>query len=246
MRKIVQYKNEQGLSMVFGDTAPCYAEKIDATSLSGVFSSDTLARSAGQITTYKTFGARTVVCDFAVVGTDKLDMIIQLFNPSLSGVLTIISESGTYEIECYPTAVPTIQKDSNAYALYRFSVDFVCDYPYFREVGQIVKPLTQGENIIRTRTSAPTPPQIYIPDCSNGATVSTNIATITIVPNNYAIIVDTRLFTAVNAVGADVTSLIDLSSNIEEFRLNYGKNTVILSETSTAELRYYNLVLGVI
>lgn len=248
-RKIIKYTNENGLSLEFGDTAPLYLEKIDATSLSGVFSADTLARSAGQITTYKSFGARAVPCDFAVViGKENaylLDEIVALFNPSLSGILTISAGSGIYEIDCYPQAVPNIKMDDKVYKVYRFSVDFVCDYPYFRQKGIITKSLSVGENIVNIRSTVPTPVEIYIPNCENGAVLSIPTAKVKVLPNNYPVTVNTRLFTAVNSEGYEVNA-IDVSSDIEEFRLNYGKNIVTLSGTDTAVLRYYNLFLGVI
>lgn len=248
-RKTIKYTNEQGLSLEFGDTAPMYLEKIDATSLSGVFSADTLARSAGQITTYKTFGARAVPCDFAVVINKEnaylLDEIIALFNPSVSGVLTITAGSGIYEIDCYPQSVPNIKMDSEVYHVYRFSIDFVCDYPHFRQKGIITRSLSLGENIVNIRSTVPTPVEIYIPNCEKGAVLSIPTATIKVLPCNYAVTVNTRLFTAVNSQGYEVNA-IDVSSNIEEFRLNYGKNIVTLGGTDTAALRYYNLFLGVI
>ncbi len=236
--------------MMFRDKAPLYLEKIDATSLACVFSTDTLCRSVGRVTTYKTVGARAIVCDFALVINNEnvylLDEIIALFNPSLSGTMTIITGNAVYEIDCYPQAVPNIQKDSDVYSVYRFSVDFVCDYPYFRQKGIIKKPLTQGENIINIRSMVQTPVEIYIPDCTNGAVISIPTATIKILPSNSPITVNTRLFTAYNSEGNEVTNLIDLSSDIEDFKLNYRKNIITLNGAESAELRYYNLFLGVI
>lgn len=256
MIKMVKYKNENGLSLCFKNKKPYYFEKIDATGLGADFASDELARAVGQITTYKKIKARTIPCDFAVWfaseadKTDKLNYLINLFNPLSDGILTLMTDTETYEIECYPSAVPSIAKDDNVRTVYRFTVDFICDYPYFKQVGIINKPLTNGINVIHSSSIPNTPVKIYIPDCSKGAiiqfqnTLGNN--TLKLIATDGAVTVDTNNFTVTASNGTDVTKCIDLSSKIECCQLAYGKNKIVLNMPSSATLSYYNLVIGVI
>lgn len=256
MIKMVKYKNENGLSLCFKNKKPYYFEKIDATGLGADFASDELARAVGQITTYKKIKAKTIPCDFAVWftseadKTDKLNYLINLFNPLSDGVLTLVTDTETYEIGCYPSAVPSIAKDDNVRTVYRFTVDFICDYPYFKQVGIINKPLENGINIINSSSIPNTPVKIYIPDCSEGAiiqfqnTLGNN--TIKLLAVEGAVTVNTEKFTATAENGEDVTNKIDLSSKIENCMLTYGKNKIILNVPDFAVISYYNLVIGVI
>lgn len=255
--KTVIFKAQNGMSMTFGYRKPLLVEYIDASSLQGVFATNSLLGSVGQVTSSATVGARTVVCRFAVCITDKdkrnsvLDSAISLFNPLNKGVLTIYSGLKSYEIECRPSAVPEFKRDSSISHLYRFDVDFVCDYPYFRQCGKIAVPLTSGENIVRSMSEIDTPVEIYIPDCSKGAKITlentgtTGIKTLTILSYNGGLTVSTENFKAVSESGGDLSYKIDISSDIEDFKLKYGKNVLNLS-VDNAVLRYYRLYSGVV
>lgn len=256
MINAVKYQNESGLSLCFRNKKPYYFEKVDATSLSGNFTSDTLARAPGQITVYKNIAARTVVCDFAIWLTDEKDKtnelmcIANLFNPTENGTLTITTDKAVYDIECYPSTIPTITKDNKVYSVYRFTVDFICDYPYFRQLGKISKSLASGTNVINSLSIPDTPIEIYIPDCSNGAEISfvnkLGINSIKMLAVDGAVTINTETFTAIAYNGNDVTNKIDLSSKIENCKLTYGKNTITLSNVSEAKINYYNLAVGVV
>lgn len=108
----------------FGDKAPYFLEKIDATSLQGSFSTDNLLGAVGQITTSKTYGNRTIPCELAVVFNEPsmimfkpeiLQKIIAAFSPLIGGKLEIISDSGTYDIECYPSEIPKFDNSKISY-----------------------------------------------------------------------------------------------------------------------------------
>lgn len=256
MIKEVKYKNESGFTFCVKNKKPYYCEKIDAVGLNGIFTSDTLARAIGQLTTYKSVGARTVVCDFAVWltdkrdRTDKLNHIINVFDPTKSGILTLTTDKETYSIECYPSAEPSIPMDSDVNTVYRFTVDFICDYPYFRQQGIITKVLKSGINVIHSSSVPDTPVEIYIPDCSKGAIIqfrnSLGDNTLNILAVDGAVTIDTNTFTAITESGEDVTNRVNLSSKIENCMLTYGKNEIILNVPESAKLSYYNLALGVI
>ncbi|MDD6488967.1 MAG: hypothetical protein PUG48_04020 [Clostridia bacterium] len=256
--KTVTFKAKNGISMTFGYKKPLLVEYIDAASLQGVFATNSLLGSVGQVTSSATVGARTVVCRFAVCITDKdkrnsvLDKATSLFNPLNNGVLTIHSGFKQCEIECHSSAVPEIKRDTTISHLYRFEVDFVCDYPYFRQRGQFTVPLVSGINTVRSMSEIDTPVEIYIPDCSNGAkimlsnTATTSIKTLTILSYNGGLTVSTKDFTAVSASGGDLSYKIDVSSNIEDFYLKYGVNKLLLSLADSAVLKYYRLYSGVV
>lgn len=256
MIKMLKYENESGLSLCFRNKKPYYFEKIDATGLSGNFTSDTLAGAVGQITTNKSIGARTVVCDFALWltdernRTDRLNYIINLLNPMKSGILTLVTDTATYEIECYPSAVPSILKEKEISTVYRFTVDFICDYSYFRQLGVINKPITKGTNIINSSSVPDTPIKIYIPDCSKGAVIQFHNAlgnnTLKLLAVDGAVTVDTEKFTAVTDKGEDVTGKINLLSKIENCKLTYGENKIVFDVPASITISYYNLALGVI
>lgn len=253
--KTVIFKAENGISMTFGYKKPLLLEYIDAASLQGIFATNSLLGAVGQVTSSATVGARTVVCRFAVCITNKdkrnyeLNRAISLFNPLNKGTLTIYSGLKSYEIKCRPSAVPEFKRDSHISHLYRFDMDFVCDYPYFRQCGKIAVPLTIGENIVRSVSEIDTPVEIYIPDCSNGAEIvlsNTDVKTLTILSYSGGLTVSTNDFTAVSASGGDLSYKIDLSSDIEDFKLKYGKNVLTLSAADNAVLRYYRLYSGVL
>lgn len=252
--KTVIFKAQNGISMTFGYKKPLLLEYIDASSLQGVFATNSLLGSVGQVTASATVGARTVVCRFAVCIADcekrnnELNKAISLFNPLNKGVLTIYSGLKSYEIECRPSAVPEFKRDSSISHLYRFDMDFVCDYPYFRQCGQIAVPLTNGENIVRSVSEIDTPVEIYIPDCSNGAEITlenTDIKILTVLSYSGGLTVSTESFKAVSASGGDLSYKIDISSDIEDFKLKYGKNMLNLS-VDNAVLKYYRLYSGVV
>lgn len=256
MIKEVKYKSENGLSLCFKNKKPYYFEKVDATGLNGNFTSDTLARAVGQITTNKSIGARTVVCDFALWltdegdRTDRLNYIINLLNPMKSGILTLVTDIAAYEIECYPSAVPPMPKEEEVNTVYRFTVDFICDYPYFRQLGIINKPMTKGTNIINSLSIPDAPIKVYIPDCSKGAVIHFQNAlgsnTLKLLAVDGAVTVDTEKFTAVTDEGEDVTGKINLLSKIENCKLTYGENKIAFDVPASITISYYNLALGVI
>lgn len=261
MRKKIKYRAKNGLILEFGDSEPFFLEKINASSLSGVFSADNLLGAVGQITTSRNYSGRTVTCEFAVVFKTKrfktfkaqiLEKIIIGFSPLVGGILEITSDTGTYSIDCYPSEIPSFDNSKIPY-IYRFTVDFICDYPYFRQQGIINKPIINGVNIINSSSVPDTPMKIYIPDCSKGAiiqfknTLGNN--TLRLLAVDGAVTIDTEKFTAISESSGDigdVSNRIDLSSKIENCKLTYGKNEIILNVPESAKISYYNLVLGVI
>lgn len=252
MKKTVTYTNQLGRSITFDNKKPYFIESIDATSMQGVFSTETLAQTIGQITTSRIFTSRTVVCDFAlcIEKSEKkqfiLDEIIALFNPLVSGTLKIRNTRGSYEIDCYPSAVPKIEKDKNVKTVYRFSVDFICDYPYFREVGIITKKLTETYNTVNSLSVVDTPIIINAP--ANEAFIFTQRDTkqgFTISGCDKPVTINTTDFSITDSDGNNRSNLISAADDIGDIYLRYGKNNIFCTSTNVT-ISWYNYVLGVI
>lgn len=257
MIKQVKYQNSSGFSLAFENRKPYYLEKIDGVGLKANIAAEELAFADGQKTVFKKFGARTVPVDFAVWLTEKdeqtdvLDYLISLFNPLDDGVLTLVNDKGAFSIECCPAEIPTFNR-GNVGSVYRFTVDFVCDYPYFTQLGELNETITAGTPARIISNSVPdTPVRIYIPDCTGGATVTLSnrngSAKIKVLEYTTPVFIDTKDFTAkaVNSGGYDISNKIDVSSGIEDFKLCYGKNEISISGTDTAYISWNKLVLGV-
>ena len=252
MRKKIRYKNIRGMSLCFGDKRPYYLEKIDATSLSGVFSADSFARFPGQVTNFRNVNARSVVCDFAIQITDRdksiIEDVIALFNPLLPGVLTIDTDSGTYEIDCCPSAVPSILPDDKVPSVYRFSIDFVCDYPYFRKPVPITEKIFQAETKIYSYSSVDTPLKIHFP----AGGIFTNRTTgqgfsISPASDGVGVTVDTKNFAITDDNGNDVSNLISIADDIGDVYLQQGWNAIFcVCDVLPVTISYDILVQGVI
>lgn len=147
--KKVKYKNELGQELVF-DNHLLFCEQIDTTGTQGVFNTESLAFSDGQMTTSAFLGAKTIPCSFAFkdVGDDILmrDKISAVFNPTISGVLTVYSEWDKYEIDVRPSAVPSFQRDKDVPYVWRWDVDFIADFPYWRR-GKKRSRIIEGKDI---------------------------------------------------------------------------------------------------
>lgn len=255
MIKKILYQNSSGFQTAFYTYKLPLCEKIDCSGVGADFISDSLAFADGQVTTFKKLNARTIPADFALSIIDekeaerKLDYMIKLFNPLDDGKLTLVNDTGTYEIYCSPAETPSFDNSKVSY-VYRFSVDFICDYPYFKQLGAIGETITGGVSTEIISNSVPdTPVQIFISDCTNGATLVLNnrngSAKIEILPYDKALTIDTQTFTAINANGIDVTKKIKVSSIIEDFVLTYGKNDLYLTGADSAVISWNNLAIGV-
>lgn len=241
----------------FGNKAPYFLENIDATSLQGSFSADNLLGTVGQITTSKTYGNRTISCELAVVFNEPnmimfkpeiLQKIIVAFSPLIGGKLEVISDSGTYDIECYPSEIPKFDNSKIPY-IYRFTVDFVCDFPYFRNIREQKASLVADKAIfLKSQSYVNTPLHIYIPDCSKGMilTNKTSGRSLKLIAfSGGPVTVDTGTYSVASAAdGSDISNRIDLTSNMDGFGLVFGKNELI--SNVAIDISYHDYVIGVI
>lgn len=255
MRKKIRYKSNNGLKFEFSDKAPYFAEKIDAASISGEFSVDTLAGTVGQFTTSKSLSGRTITCEFAVVFNTYemrlfkkqiIERLIECFNPTVSGTITIITDTGDYEIECYPAEIPKFDNSEVSF-VYRFTVDFICDYPYFCNTKKH-KIMLEAEKIkiIKTQSIINIPFKI-INENFSGLTLTNNTTKkeLRLKPfGGGGVIYDTKTLTLTTKYGQDVSQFIDITSDFDEFYLKYGNNELI--SNANIEIVYQNYALGVI
>lgn len=256
MRKKIKYRSDNGLMFEFGDKAPYYLEKINATSISGVFTTDIIPNRLGQVTTSKTLGGRTVICELAVVFSSNdmrmfkkqiLSEITECFNPLSNGTLEIETDFGNYEINCYPQESPKYD-NSKVPWIYRFTVDLVCDYPYFKStrVNEIELPadtsiIVNSPSFIDNRELI-----ITIPDFNANFTLANKTTNKEIRLVNFGggkVILDVLNFKLKTLDGRDVSRFIDITCDIEDFCLKHGKNELLSNLNAT--IKYSNILLGV-
>lgn len=132
MRK-VEYINELGKSISFGDSLPYFLKSIDGSSL-GI--TEQIYKSIGQDGQKAgeiTLNARTILCEFifSFVGSvesyrRQWQNICEVFSPKLKGTLHYSNDGGSYKIDCRPYEVPAPLKDS------QFTVQFIADSPLWK------------------------------------------------------------------------------------------------------------------
>lgn len=257
MRRIIRYYADNGLMFEFGEKAPYFLEKIDSTSISGVFTTDIIPDRVGQVTTSKTFGGRTVVCELAIVFSSAdmrmfkkqiLSEIIECFNPLSNGTLEIETDSGSYRIKCHPQESPKFDNGKLPYT-YRFTVDFVCDYPYFKSTRANKKELPantsiviNSRSIIDNREIAVTVPSF---DANFSLTNKTTGKEIRLKKfGGGRVTLDILNFELKTGSGEDVSQFIDITCDIEDFCLKHGENEI--SANLNAAIEYSDILLGVI
>jgi len=127
-----KYINENGKSIVFGDSLPCFFvginDSIGKNSITG-----SAIGGDGQITLSETLNPRNIVCEFLFkyYGTAesyrRAWMNIQaVLNPLLKGTIEYTTDAGAFAIDVKPLETPVLDNQ-------RFSVQFVADYPYWRD-----------------------------------------------------------------------------------------------------------------
>ena len=113
--KTAVWRNALGQEIVF-DNRTFFLESIDMTGTAGIHTAESLAMTDGQVTLDHHLGAKTIPCSFAWkdVKDDRWMQayLTSLFNPTVSGTLTVYTREETYQIDCYPQDFPVFQRDS--------------------------------------------------------------------------------------------------------------------------------------
>lgn len=256
--KNVVWRNALGQTITF-DNVRFFVEEIDMTGTSGLHTVESLAGTDGQQTVDHHLAAKTIPCSFAVKDVeDDVYMqryIAQLFSPLGEGTLTVYTRDNKYSIACYPQSVPVFKRDQSVPCVYRFSVDFVADYPYWRKGELIEKTYSglPGSGSSRTLTSRcpfEIPPDIYIPASSGAVLVQLYLRGapsqgFRLLARDFPVLVRCKDFKVLNAdTGEDCSQYLDVTAELDSIRIRYGVNNVVISPDNGASLSYYELSMG--
>ena len=253
MKKVI-YRNSLGQEVVF-DNKFLFCESIDMTGNSGIHTTETLAFADGQVTTAHQLGAKTVPCSFALKDVNNdfwlRNRLSAVFNPLVSGVLTVYDRENKYEIDVYPQNVPVFTKDKKVAFVWRWNVDFVADYPYWRVGVKQTVPLTHNSTkVIYNPCSTELPVEVTFKGRSTFAVTSKDTASFSIERFGTAdepkeVTVHTRTYSVTDEDGKNVNYLISATAELDKVTLLPGTNEVLLLSDYDGTMSYYHLSTGV-
>ena len=263
--KTAVWRNGTGQEIVF-DNRTFFLEDIDMTGTAGIHTVEPLARADGQVSIAHQLAAKTIPCSFAWYDSTQEDdymreKLTQLFNPLTGGTLTVYTRDNVYAIDCYPQDFPVFKRVSGL-PVWRWEVDFIADYPYWRKGAERVFHLTRsvGNSLFSPCPFAIAPvielklfgtnPELLV----NGNTVMLGISNsergtsggLTIDPDfsTRTLVIDTNTLTIKDkTTRADCSYLIDANEDIEALRITRGYNTVVCQEQSGQVIAWQNTVL---
>lgn len=243
--KNVIYENSLGQRISF-DNKKLFIESIDMTGTTGIHAVENLAFSDGQSSVYHQLSAKTIPCSFALknINLDEYTKLYleSIFNPKLSGTLTVITKNDVYKIECRPQNMPTFKRDEVKF-VYRFDVDFVADFPYWQKGAEISLSLSAGETFVYSNNPIDLPMKIMFP--AGPATLfNVNGKGFNLRSHNMPLIVNTQNFKVTNSSGQNCNQYIDATAQLDEVYFKYGQNKIICSPFSGVQIFYYNISLG--
>lgn len=249
--KKVIYRNSLGQEVVF-DNKFLFCESIDMTGNSGIHTTETLAFADGQVTTAHQLGAKTIPCSFALKDADRdiwlRDRLAAVFNPLVSGVLTVYDRENKYEIDVYPQNVPVFTKDKKVDFVYRWNVDFVADYPYWRVGGIHTQPLMHNrEQSIYNPCFMELPLEITLVGRSTLVVIGKDQASFSIEPHpdNKSVMINTRNYKVIDSDGNNVNHLISADKELDKVTLIPGENKILFLSDNDGTMSYYHLSTGV-
>lgn len=259
-KKNMIFRNALGQEVVF-DNRTLFLESIDMIGAPGIHAAESLAGADGQQTICHQLGPKTIPCGLALKAVGDVEWLknrlSEVFFPGHgnAGTMTVVTQYGRYEIECYPANVPSFTMAENDGA-YRFNVDFVADYPYWRKGAKQSITFTRGavnSYYIQSRCPYEICPDIYLP-ASSSDTQMTIVAsdvvggpTLSFLAHDFPIILSTRKFDMRNAnTGALCTNYLNPNVPVDDLRIRYGKNFVkVLSGVQDGiVVSWYELSMG--
>ncbi len=268
--KVVIWENDIGQSITFDNEDTLFVESIDMTGTAGIHTVESLAMADGQVSVAHHLSAKTIPCSFAWYGEDDdgtmRNTLAQIFSPLQSGTLTVLtkqsgySSSQQYQIDCYPQSVPVFKRDTNL-NIWRFEVDFVADYPYWRKGVEKVVTLNGASVKIDSQCPFDIAPVIYIPAKPDSIIVlltcyrrnsseswSTQTPAFTVAARNYALWIDVKTMRVRKASGAYADQVISVTADIDKALIRYGENLFVCTGSGGAaddpKLYYYDLSMG--
>lgn len=251
--KTAVWRNGTGQEIVF-DNRTFFLEDIDMTGTSGIHTVESLARADGQVSIAHQLAAKTIPCSFAWkdMHDDRYmqERLTSLFNPLTGGTLTVYTRDNVYAIDCYPQDFPVFKRVSGL-PVWRWEVDFVADYPYWRKGAERVFHLTRTiGNVLFSPSPFAIAPVIELP--ITNSTIHLSITKgdaggeLTIDPDESArtLVIDTNTLTITDkTTGADCSYLIDANEDIEALRIVHGYNNVACYEPNWQAVAWQNTVL---
>lgn len=255
--KKIRYTNSLGVSIDF-DNKKLFCENMDLTGMPGTFSVDAFAYTNGQITTSRSIGGRTIPCSFALVDRNDdeslRNKLAAAFSPLLTGTLRIQTgndmHGNVYEIDVYSSAVPVFKRDSGVWYVWRWDVNFVADYPFFRKHRPNIVRLSERETVVASYSTIDVPIKITFPQTAQfrNVTTGTGFNVRAAEGHPFPITVDTAAFTITDSNGDDAGSAVSISDDISRVLLIPGNNTIQCDwndHTDPVVLEYPELSLGV-
>lgn len=247
------YRNALGQEVVF-DNRVLYLEAIDMIGTPGVHTTESLAMSDGQRTIRHQLGAKTIPCSFAVKDVGNVEWLknrlTEVFFPKLNGTMTVETMYGHYEIDCYPINVPSFRMAEND-GVWRFDVDFVADYPYWRKGDERMIVFENSGAFSKTVNSFcpyDIAPKILFPASTSTTVLHINGAGFSVDAHDFPILMTTTpKFSMINTIsGVACTNYLNSSASIGSLLIKYGNNTVqVVSGVPTGiTLRYHDLSMG--
>ena len=242
--KNVIYENSLGQRLVF-DNKKLFIESIDMTGNSGIHAVENLAFADGQSSVYHQLAAKTIPCSFALKNV-KLDTYTKLylesiFNPKISGVLTVITKKDIYRIECRPQNVPSFKRDGKI--VYRFDVDFVADFPYWQKGAEIPLTLSANETFVYSNNPIDLPMKIVFP-AGEATPFGVNGKGFTLKSHDFQITVNTQNFRVTNASDQNCNQYINAAAPLDKVYFRFGENKIFCPVYSGVQIFYYNLSFG--
>lgn len=254
MIKKVIYRNELGQEIVF-DNKMLFCESIDMTGSTGVHAAETLAFADGQVTIGHQIAAKTIPCSFALKDVNNdiwlRNRLAEVFNPLTSGTLTVYDRENKYEIDVYPQDVPVFTADKKVKYVYRWNVDFVADYPYWRVGVRQSLPLTHNAyNTVNNPCSVSLPIKVMFKGRCTFAVLGARSTSFTVeqlgtVENPQPVTVNTQTYSVTDENGSNVNYLISASAELDKVVLLPGANRVMLLGDYDGTMSYYHLSTGV-
>lgn len=261
--KKVKWKNDLGQEIVF-DNRVFFCEYIDMTGTTGIHTVESLAAADGQTTIEHHLGPKPIPCTFAWKDRQNDSYfhreLVSIFSSLAQGTLTVTTETDTYRIECYPQDIPVFKRDPDVHYVWRWNVDFIADYPYWRRGTEQSVTLDSNTTLITSDCPFDIPPVICVP--ANESTVmlatqhrrtsgdswSDQTPAFTVSARNYPVWIDVQTMRVTKSDGTRCDQVIDVRAAIDRALIRYGQNYFVCTGTFTSENRptvsYYRLSAG--
>ena len=243
--KIVIYENRLHQRAVF-DQKYLFCESIDMTGTAGIHFTEQPALADGQAIVFSKLSAKTVQCSFAFKNTHDnftKTMLENIFNPKISGTLTVITKNHTYKLGVRPQNQPSFKRDTVKF-IYRFDVDFVSESSLWKMDSEITVPLTSAETTLLSENPYDLPIKIVFPNCNSSTLFNVNGKGFTLKPHTMPLTVDTQNFSVRDVNGANQNQYIDATAQLDEVYFRFGENKIICSPFADVQIFYYQLSNG--